>query len=64
MSYKPKSCACQVPCLCCAGDDHPEAIKLHNLRCACHGERAYPRPETVSRDPFANWERDVWAARF
>jgi len=42
MSYKPAACSCAIPCRYCNGERSASAIAIHNLRCACHGERSYP----------------------
>jgi len=39
----PTKCYCESYCLVCEiGFTNTEAIYVHNLRVACHGERAYP----------------------
>ncbi len=43
MSYKPTACRCDERCRYCEdGARDAAAIKLHNQKVACHGERAYP----------------------
>ena len=39
----PVACYCESYCLTCEiGFTTREAVHVHNLRVACHGERAYP----------------------
>jgi hypothetical protein len=55
VSHKPVACNCDDVCRVCAWEetDH-DAIALHNLRVACHGERKYPGRRIT---PFPDWTR-------
>jgi len=52
VSYKPRPCSCGQQCSYCTGEETAYAIALHNLRCACHGERSYPGDPDRGRSGF------------
>lgn len=59
MSRRDTVCYCHVRCPACEdGRTDAEAIRIHNERVACHGERTYPR--AASRAPSKHWLRELY----
>lgn len=59
---KRRACYCREQCdVCTKGSASPAALRLHNVRVACHGERSYPSfPE---RDRVAEWNALAYLRR-